>query len=429
MNFSKASFNSLCVFEYFSSEMPFIAASIACLAALSLSYFTLINFIVTIKIYKFRLLCNRVMKTYLSFNVRKLVKKINSKTEFYEISLNKNNLDIDKKYKSKKGRPFSLKLPPNIKITPEVVGLIVGEGYIGCRHFVFANSNEKAISEVLDFLKQFNLPIKMYLEISIKNKEKKFEIECKKFWENYLKRELKRIRLRKEFSSITKYGTIHLILNNSLVAKLLMEIILLSKAKIENNKLFSISYLKGIIAAEGNVNVKKSTNCVYMVRISASKPEEREHYKRCLKKAGINVSCKDMPTISKEEGIKKGWKTNKGRAGAVIISGWDNFIKIFMLDLLILHQEKQEKFLRYFVNNKFTKQFIDFNYFIGKRFTMKEAQDYFNFKGRCLDRVLTFLKKGYLSRRKINGAKYAYKLTDKYTELYKKFMNLYSTSF
>ena len=269
----------------------------------------------------------------------------------------------------------------------------------------------------------------MYLEISIKNKGKNFEIECKKFWENYLKRELKRIRLRKEFNSITRYGTIHLILNNSLIAKLLMEIILLSKAKIENNKPLSINYLKGIIAAEGNINVKKSTNCVYMVRISASKQKERNHYKRCLKKVGLNIKCKDMPTVSKEEGIRKGWKTDKGRAGAVIISGWDNFMKIFVLDLLALHPEKQEKFLKYFINNKFTKQFMDFGYFIRKKFTMKEAQDYFNFKGRKLDRVLTLCKKGYISRKKINRVKYIYKLTDKYTELYKKFINLYSTSF
>jgi len=361
------------------------------------------------------------MKTYLSFNVKGLIKKINSKTEFYEINLDKNNLNINKKYKNKKGRPFSLKLPVNVKITPEAVGLIVGEGYIGSRHFVFANSNEKAISEVLDFLKQFNLPIKMYLEISIKNKEKNFEIECKKFWENYLKKELKRIRLRKEFNSITRYGTIHLIINNSLVAKLLKQIISLSKAKIENNKLLSINYIKGIIAAEGNINVKKSTNCIYMIRISASKQKEREHYKRCLKKIGLNITCKDMPTVSKEEGLKRGWKTDKGRAGAVIISGWENFIKIFMLDLLKLHQKKQDKFLKYFINNKFTKQFMDFSYFIGKKFTMKKAQKYFNFKGRKLGRVLTLYKKGYISKIRTDKKRFIYKLTNKYINLYDKF--------
>jgi hypothetical protein len=133
-----------------------------------------------------------------------------------------------------------------------------------------------------------------------------------------------------------------------------------------------------------------------------------------------------MPTVSKEEGLKRGWKTDKGRAGAVIISGWDNFIKIFMLDLLKLHPEKQEKFLKYFVNNKFTKQFISLNNFIGREFTMKEAQNYFNFKGRKLDRILTLCKKRYISRRKIDKIRFSYKLTNKYVEIYKKLLQIKS---
>lgn len=315
-------------------------------------------------------------------------------------------------------------MPKQIIISPQVVGLIVGEGYIGERHFVFANSNEKAITEVIDFLKQFDLPIKMYLEISIKNKEKYFEDECRKFWESYLKTNLKRIRLRKEFDNTTKHGTIHLIINSSLVAKLFKKIVSSSKAKIEKNKQLSISYLKGIIAAEGNINVKLiTTKCIYMIRISASEPVEREHYKRCLKKIGINVSCKDMPTVSPEEGIKRGWKTTKGRAGAVIISRWENFIKVYELGLLDLHEEKKVKFFRYFFNNKFTKQFMDFGYFLNKEFTMKEAQNYFRFKGRHLNRVLTLCKQNYLSRRKINKVKFSYRLTDKYTKIYNKLNN------
>lgn len=377
----------------------------------------------TRKIYIVYLFSNRVMKICLIFNTRKLVKKISSKTEFYEIKKQGNSLDITKKYKNKKGRPLSSKLPKQIIVSPEVVGLIVGEGYIGDRNFVFANSNEKAISEVIDFLKQFNLSIKMYLEISIKNKKKYFEDECREFWESYLKTTLKRIRLRKEFESITKHGTIHLIINNSLVAKLLREIIRISKTKIEKDKQFSINYLKGVIAAEGNINIKKPTNCVYMVRISATEQEEREHYRRCLEKVGIKIFCDDMPTISPEEGINRGWKTTKGRAGAVIISRWENFIKVYELELLDLHNDKKTKFLQYFFNNKFTKQFMDFGYFLNKEFTMKEAQGYFGFKGRHLNRVLTLLKQGYLSRRKINQVKFSYRLTDKYNKLYNKLNN------
>lgn len=363
------------------------------------------------------------MKTNLIFNTEKLIKKINSKNEFYEIKKDKNTLDIIKKYKNKKGRPFSLKLPKQIIVSPEVIGLIVGEGYIGNRTLIFANSNEDAISKVIDFLKQFNLSIKMYLEISIKNKEKDFEKECKKFWENYLKTNLKRVRLRKEFNSITKHGTIHLNINNSLVAKILSIIVADSKSKIEKNKQLSVDYLKGIIAAEGNINIKKSTNCIYMIRISASKKEERNHYKRCLEKVGIKIYCEDMSTISPEDGIKRGWKTDKGRAGAVIVSRWENFIKIFELGLLDLHKDKKDRFLEYFLYNKFTKQFMDFKYFLNKEFTMKEAQIHFGFKGRYLNRVLTLYKQDYIYRKKINKIKFSYKLTEKYIKLYNKLNN------
>lgn len=360
------------------------------------------------------------MKPCLIFNTEKLIKEISSKNEFYDIKINQNILNITKKYYNKRGRSFSVNFPREIKISPEVIGLIVGEGFIGSRNFVFANSNPKAIDEVSNFLKQFNLPIKLYLEISVKDKNKSYVNISKIFWKKHLNTNINKVRLRREFNSITKYGTIHLILNKSLFAKLLKKIIHISKIKIERNKDYSVDYLKGVIAAEGNINVKKFTDCIYMIRISASRKEERENYKNCLEKVGIKIYCKDMPTVSPKEGIERGWKTNKGRAGAVIISRWENFIKVFELGLLEIHKEKQEKFLKYFLNNKFTKQFMDFKYFLNKEFTMKEAQNYFGFKGRYLNRVLTLYHQGYISRKRMNNRDYLYRLTNKYIQLYNK---------
>ena len=360
------------------------------------------------------------MRIYLNFNTKRLIKKLNSSKDFYKINLKKNNLQINKIYAGKRGRPFSITLQREISISSEAVGLIVGEGFIGDRHFVFANSNEKAITEVLEFLNQFDLPIKFYLELSIKGQPKYFINKSKKFWEKYLRIDINRIRLREEFHNITKNGTIHIILNNSLVAKLLKQIIKDSKEKVENNRDLAIGYLRGILAAEGNINVKKTTNCIYMVRISASKQEERDHYKKCLEKVEIKLYCKDMPTISKQEAKERGWKTTKGRAGCVIISKWENFVKILEMGLLDLNLEKKEKFIRYFLNNKFTKQFLSFRYFIGKKFLMKDAQKYFNLSGRRLNRVLSLQKLGYIEREKINKVKFEYKLTKKYLNLYNK---------
>ncbi len=359
------------------------------------------------------------MRTLLNFNIEKLIKNFDTEQN-YIISKEKSSIFIKRQYKNGRGRPFSIKLPKRITISPETAGLIVGEGFSSKYSFVFANSNEKIIDEVLYFLKQFNLPIKMYIEISMKNKADRFISECKQFWETHLKLIIERIRLRREFKSLAKHGTLHLIISNSLVARLMSELIEESKRIIENNQGLSIKYLKGVIAAEGNVNIKKTTKCVYMIRISASKIKDRSHYKKCLKIAGIDISCKDMPTISKEEGKLRGWKTDKGRAGAVIISRWKNFIKILELGLLDLNENKKRTFLEYFPNNLFTKQFMECAPFLNKEFTMKDAQDHFKFKGRHVDRVLSLYKQGYLSRRKINKIKHVYKTTEKYVQLYEK---------
>lgn len=362
------------------------------------------------------------MKTCLVFNTLKLLKEVGLEKEHF-IKQKEKHLLINKLSKGRKGRPFSVIFPKIIKILPETFGLIVGEGYFGDRHFVFANSNEKAIDLVTDFLNQFGIPIKRYLEISTKNMADSYKEECTSFWENYLQTKIKRVRLRKEFNSITKHGTIHLIVSNSLLAKLLKPIVRLSKTNIERNKELSASYLKGIIAAEGNVNIKKGTNCVYMIRISAMKEEEREHYKRCLEKTGIKIYCEDMPSVSKEEGKQRGWKTDKGRAGAVIISRWENFVKVINFGLLDLNADKNNKFQEYFKNNKFTVQFVSFSHFLNKEFTMKEAQNYFGFSGRHVNRVLTLYKQRYISRRLKNGIFY-YRLSKKYSNLHAKLIGL-----
>ncbi len=360
------------------------------------------------------------MRTYLNFDTKRLIEKLNSPREFYEITSKENKLQVNKIYINKRGRPFSIGLPIEIRIASEAVGLIVGEGFISDRHFVFANSNEKAVTEVIGFLKQFNLSIKFYLELSIKGQPKGFINKSKKFWEKYLEINLNKIRLREEFYNITKNGTIHVILNNSLVAKLLKQIIEDSKKKVEKKRDLAIGYLRGILAAEGNINVKRTTNCVYMVRISASKQEERDHYKKCLERVGIKLYCKDMPTISKQEAKERGWKTTKGRAGCVIISKWENFIKILESDLLGLNLEKKEKFIRYFLNNKFTKQFLSFKHFIGKKFSMKDAQEYFNLSGRNLSRVMSLRKGEYIKRKELDNKRFEYTLTKKYINLYNK---------
>jgi len=356
------------------------------------------------------------MRTLLIIDTAKLIKSLSRPNYSYISEESGDQIDLTRTFGGRGGRPIHISLPKQIKILPEVAGLFVGEGFFG-RSIVFANSNEAAVEEVLEFLRQFNFPVKAYLEISTKDAQNSFVDKCLEFWHKQIDVEISRVRQRREFSNTTKHGTIHLIVNNSILSEVLDELIRQIKAKAENKKQISIGYLKGIIAAEGNINVKKTTGCVYMVRISAKKESERRHYKRCLERAGIKIFCKDMPTISGEEGIRMGWKTTSGRAGAVIISRWDNFIKIAELGLLDLSEDKKTKFSSYMLNNMFTKQFLEFSHFRHKDFTMKQAQEYFGFSGRKVNRLLTMWKWGYANR-KTMGKHHIYRLNKSYESVF-----------
>ncbi len=354
------------------------------------------------------------------FDVKDIIERVVSLKNFYEIKNKGRKLHVKRSSGKRKWfRPFEMELPKKVNISPEVVGLFVGEGFADKGTIVFANSNGEVISRMLTFFNQFGTKLRFYLEISTGGISRDFIENAKKFWESKYQIELSKVRLRNEFFNTTKYGTLHICKSNPILYMILREIIDICKLRVEEDKNLSLKYLKGIFAAEGNVNVKKDTKCVYMVWISAKKKEERNHYKRCLNNLGIYISCKDMPTISKTEGIAKGWTTNKGRAGAVLISKWDNFVKILNMGLLDLHEDKKHKFHEFFNNNKFTKQFLSFEHFLNKDFTMKEAQCFFGFKGRNVDRLLTLYKKQYIDRTFVNN-KYVYRLNDNYRLVYNK---------
>lgn len=337
----------------------------------------------------------------------------------------KNGLIMKRIIKKYKGRNVKFLFPNKIKITPCVVGLIIGEGYIDDKQFVFANSNDKIIKYVLEFISQFNIYPSFVLEIATKNTDSIFIDKSKTSWEEIINKKISNIRLRKEFNNTTQKGTLHIKCYNSCFAKILNIIIKEIKNRVESNKELSKEYIKGILAAEGNINAKSTTtNCLYMVRISAKKEEERKHYKRCLGTIGIKIYCKDMPTINKNDERAKYWKTKKGRGGAVLINRWLNFYKILSLGLLDIHEDKKRKFIKYFLNNKTTRMILEFEGLPKKWFSMKEFKEIFQLstKPRCRINKMVALK--FLKKKKTNSknisSKYVYRLTDEYSKFIKK---------
>lgn len=359
------------------------------------------------------------MKQEIVFDTEGLLKKFCKQNKQYIYIKENAKLIMGKITKKHKSYWTKFIFPKQIDITPCVVGLIIGEGYIDDRQFVFANSNERIIRIILEFLSQFKISSSFVLEVATKNVNINFVEKSKKEWEKVLNKKILRVRLRKEFKNTTQKGTVHIRFHNSCFAKILNTIIKDVKSKVESNKKLSSEYIKGVIAAEGNINVKSTTtNCLYLVRISAKKKEEREHYKRCLEKIGIKIYCKDMPTIDKNDGRAKHWKTKRGRGGAVLINRWQNFYKILSMDLLELHEDKKQKFIRHFLYNKTTKWLLEFRNLPKKWFTMKEFKDIFKLKANPRDRINKMLFLNFIEKRKLNPkserSKCFYRLTDNY---------------
>jgi len=329
----------------------------------------------------------------IEFDTEKLLKEI-CKIYPYCYSRGENKLVMKRIVKKYKGKNTEFAFPLKIKIDPSVVGLIVGEGYIDERQFVFSNSNENVIRLILDFIFQFDIQPKVTLEVATKNITRDFIIKAKNSWEEIIRSEIEKIRKRKEFNNTTEMGTLHLRYHNSCFAKVLQVITNEVAKKAEVNRIIATEYIKGVIAAEGNVNVKKRTRCLYMIRISAKRKSLRTHYKKCLRIAGIEIYCKDMPTIYKNDPRALNWKT--GRGGAVLINRWINFYKILSINLLDIHEDKKRKFIKHFMSNKTTKWLLEFKGIDKKWFSMNDMRNIFKLKSRPRDRVIKMLDLNFI---------------------------------
>lgn len=362
---------------------------------------------------------------FIEFEIEKIVKDFCDENGNYEYEKTDNSIKMKIKKGRYRGRYTEFIFPSKIMLRPSTLGLIIGEGYADNSQFVFGNSNEKIIELVLEFLSQFKIALDYTVEVCVKNMDNSFLSESIKKWERAFSIKINRNRIRTEFRNTTEKGTLHIRCFNSCFSRILQCIFKKAKILVEENQDMTKDYLRGIIAAEGNINVKSTTTkCLYMVRISAKRKDERDHYKRCLDNIGIKIHCKDMPTINKNDEKTRYWKTKKGRAGAVLINRWMNFYKILSMDLLDIHKDKKRKFIEHFLNNKTTKWLLEFRKISNGWITAKELMDRFGLKTYPGIRIDKMLFLGFLEKKKIRAIsrypRYAYRLTNKYHEFISK---------
>jgi len=304
-----------------------------------------------------------------------------------------------------------LTLPNEFNVSGSVVGLLKGEMLFSKKClsiFVFANSNPIAINLVLELLKSLGVKIEnlsICLEISCKdvtNVNKLIE-NAIEFWSkntNIFSHRLKdKIKLRYKFKPNAICGTLHLRINNKILRGILQITTNLGIQVAKTNKIFAIDFIRGIIAAEGNININSKTKCLRMVRISAKLKKDREEFKKILRCIGIKIYSKDMRTIGKKEARELNWKSS-GRGGAILINRFSNFIVLLEVDAFAIYPEKRNNFLSGFIEMKSTKNLLRFKK-LPETFTLEIMKKTFKLSRKPIDTKNNFLKLNFI--RQISG--------------------------
>ena len=142
------------------------------------------------------------------------------------------------------------------------------------------------------------------------------------------------------------YGTLVLEYKNNLFSQIIKNFVRkITYEQIVNEKEEHIrGYMRGIIAGEGCIN-DDPVSKHYTVHISATKPEEREIYKKCLEKIGIEVK---VYTSYKE----------------MLISKRHNIIRLLKQRIMTLSKSKYAKFL--YMLQRYQGINEETGYFMGK---------------------------------------------------------------
>jgi len=273
----------------------------------------------------------------------KIHPKANSKIDK---KINKNTITIKCLHKNYKGRilnpqnqPKSIIIPRFIYIDEklgEILGLYYGDGTKNSPSVELANSSSRLMNMWISHLTSINInPIKLHYSIRLsKNVIKKFnieKIEVIEYWRKNLNiPEEKEIKINwinskgKPSTYLEVYGTMYTRYHNSLFSLFYNSLINNIKNFIKLNKLFRIGFIRGLIAAEGNINIRK-IGSLSLVRIAGS-PDKRKFISNILWKY-FEINAIDDK------------KSNQ-----ICIGNIKNLRKIKNLDLHILHPCKREQF-------------------------------------------------------------------------------------
>ena len=215
----------------------------------------------------------------------------------------------------------------------EGLGLQQGDGTqsLSDVHITFTNGCEDLIHHQVEWFKRLGISkeaLRVYPEIpsSLDHEKELFK------WKNDLKIsgiEERQFREPKTNNQNLRNSLVQILFHNKLFKLAYIYILHDLRKEIVKSKDNCISYMKGILASEGAIRLDNS-KIPGSIKISASSEERRKFYKECLNVIGIEAS---------KDGLTPG-------SEAVVITHFNNFRKIFKMNLLQLHRQKQKKFLK-----------------------------------------------------------------------------------
>ncbi len=215
----------------------------------------------------------------------------------------------------------------------ESLGLYFGDGTKAFRGGVeFCNSSPELAENWLNHLESFGIDEKK-LHFSIKLSEnsvlkyKVGENELNGFWRSVTSREQSKVFIVKnnghKYSTyLQKYGSLRICYNDTMFSIFYNSLIKGIPFFIEISRPFLIGFMRGVIAAEGNINLSKCGS-LNMLRIAGT-PAERKFIS--------NVLHRHFGIASSED------ENNQ-----IYISGYRCFTIVRSLNLHVLHPDKREK--------------------------------------------------------------------------------------
>lgn len=275
-------------------------------------------------------------------NMKIYVTKIIRRTfdpKIYDIVIG-NKIKVCKKLRLP-GRPNKpLLLPSQISVDTDFLvgfGIYYGEATVSdlvTNRIEVANTEPMLLCILLNFFRKFGISRKQIkVQIGIYEEDAEFTERDRliKFWSPKLKIPKKNFKTITVYNKIgsrkraARYGTVQLKYHSTLMKIFMRKFTTALIGKIQHDKNMCREFVKGLIAAEGNVEVRPESKSLKSVNVACTKNKDEVFKfleKMCIKPGKYN-----------------------SRMRAIRIQGIDNFKILLEMNLMTIHHQKYNSFL------------------------------------------------------------------------------------